>query len=154
MRTTTEIMERYRSKSDSDIFRHVAEILWPYLSANDVAVFMRPDADLSDWEQCELIDDTIRDNMQDYMTFAWDKATGHRGLSASRSIDKFAEQLWLLGDEKLVAFAETVGKYAQSGVPVLKRICEQYGFAIPGGDNVTRMSEGLPCMPGCRNGCC
>ena len=44
-----------------------------------------------------------------------------------RSIDHFRAWLWLLGDEML-RFADDGDNYPMYGKPILRRICEKYGF--------------------------
>lgn len=153
MRAAIEIVERYHQQRDGDVLGFVADVLLPHLPVDDVREFMDDDADLSAWELYEPTTDAIHSPMRDYMPFAWEKATGHRGISAERSVVKFREWLWLLGNDELMAFADDHANYAQYGVPVLKRISEEYKFAVPEGSSVERMAKGLPCMSGCREGC-
>ncbi len=153
MRTPAEIAERYRNRRDDDFLGVIAEVLLSYVPVDDVREFMKPDADLSDWKHAEPTEDAVRGLMGDYISFAWDKATGHRGISAARSIQKFTDWLWLLGDDDLLSFAEDEANFPQYGAPILSRICEKYGFEIPAGQDVKRMIEGLSCVAGCREGC-
>jgi hypothetical protein len=81
------------------------------------------------------------------MAFAWGKARDHRGISASRSVEKMRTWVWLLDDPEITA------NYQNYGAPILRAICERYGFPIPDGDDMRRMSEGEPCRDGCDEGC-
>lgn len=76
--------------------------------------------------------DTVIAEMRDYMSFAWEKAYDHRGLSASRSLYKMQAWLWLLGDDELLVFAEDADNYVPYGTPILRKISEKYDFYIPG----------------------
>lgn len=78
-----------------------------------------------------LTKETIIDEMREYMSFAFEKAYGCRGISASRSQWKYVQWLWVLEDEELVAFAEDEGNYAMYAIPILRKICERYGFEDP-----------------------
>lgn len=151
IKTTQEILA-YIPLSD-DFFGHANEVLCPYLSAEEVKPFCEQDADLSDWKQQPLERDTIVAEMAEYMTFAWEKAQDHRGLSAMRSVTKMQAWLWLLGDDETLAYAKNYDNYAQYGAPVLKKICEVYSFPIPDGEEIENMAKGLPCTSGCVMGC-
>jgi len=91
--------------------------------------------------------------MRDYMGFAWEKTTDHRGLSAVRSVMRYREWLWILGDADLVATCENPDTYPMYGAPVLKAICEKYGFDVPDNERARRMARGEPCRPDCDEGC-
>lgn len=89
--------------------------------------------------------------MRDYMEFAWDKVVDHRGISASRSVEKFGAWLWALGDEETLRKFEATD-YAPYGAPQLAFVCETYGFQIPRSTAIRRMVDGSPCSPAC-SGC-
>jgi hypothetical protein len=61
--------------------------------------------------------------------------------------------LWLLGEEELHQFAEDSKNYPQYGAPILKKICEKYGFPVPEGEAIANMSQGLSCSQYCEEGC-
>lgn len=151
MRTQEEVVERMNA--DETLFKFGRSLLFAYLDLEHVRPFAKPDADLADWVPRTLTDEAIRGEMCGYMAFAWEKALGHRGISANRSVEKFAAWLWLLGDDDTLAFAEDDDNYAQYGVPVLKAISVKYGFPFPDNPAVVRMARGLPCMAGCEEGC-
>ncbi len=85
----------------------------------------------------------------------WDKALGHRGISASRTIQKIGAWLWLLNRGDLYErFLAT--NYPQYGVPMLVLVCKELGLPMPierDAKRIERMARGLPCEPGCENGC-
>ena len=153
MHSTKEIVEYYREHKEEDWGGFIFEVVGVFLSGDEAREFCKPDADLSDWPLEELSEERVLETMRDYMELAWDKARGHRGISADRSVQKMAAWLWILGDDEMVAFAEADDNYAQYGVPILKRISEKYGFPVPSGEDVERMSKGLPCVEGCQGGC-
>lgn len=153
MRTVDEIVEYYRREQGNDFFGFTAEVLLSYLTAEQFKEFAKPDADLSEWKAQPLTREYVLEEMRKYMEFAWGKVEDHRGLSAGRSIEKMQAWLWLLGDEETRAFADDGDNYAQYGAPILKKICEVYGFPIPEGEAIKRMSQGLPCYEGCQEGC-
>lgn len=86
-------------------------------------------------EDCEpdpLTEETIIEEMRSYMGFALGKARNERGISASRSVWKYVQWLWVLEDEELLAFAEDDDNYPMYGMPVLQKICDKYGFKETG----------------------
>lgn len=91
--------------------------------------------------------------MLDYMPFALGKAQDHRGLSASRSIDHFRAWLWMLSDDETLGFCDVEENYTNYGAPILREICENYGFDTPAETWFANMASGGPCSPDCRDGC-
>jgi len=152
MRTIAEIVDKLRSLNDDFLDFKRMELVC-FLPLDHLREFLKPDADMSDWEPDALEESVVKQRIGDYMSFAWDKVRNHRGISAIRSIDKTWSWLWLLEDTELCAFAEDDSNYAQYGAPILAAICRQYGLAIPPGEEIERMIRGLPCRPGCEEGC-
>lgn len=141
MRTRDEIAARLKLPSDR-IFDFGREVLIQYVS-------------LPGFHPRSLERDDVLREMREYMNFAWEKVEDHRGLSASRSVDKFIAWVWVLGDEgvyeELVEMQERA--YPQYGAPILKKVCKTYDFPIPSSVAIAAMAEGLPCEPGCQQGC-
>lgn len=149
MKAIEEIIEYYRQESKNDPLGFEGQALLPYLSAEQAREFLQEGADLSEWQQAPLMFESIVKQMREYMSFAWDKVQDHRGISASRSVSKMQAWLWLLGEEELLAFAKDERNYPQYGAPILKRICEKYGFLVPTGPGIENMAKGQKCSPGC-----
>lgn len=154
LKTQAEIVAKLSSsRGGSDLFGFRTEVLAAYLTADQVRPFCKLDADLSDWTADPLDRDAVVATMADYMEFAWGKTEHHRDLGASRSVEKMAAWLWLLGDDEAVAYVEDGRHYKQYGAPVLLYICERYGLPIPESEELANMARGLPCRPGCDDGC-
>ena len=87
----------------------------------------------------------VRKAIADYLPFAWGKANGCRGLSASRSIGHFRGLLWLHGlDGEAIADRSEFGDgYEFYGKPALVLVSEFVGFNWGGGvdDDCWRNSE-------------
>ncbi|AYF29273.1 hypothetical protein CSH63_17735 [Micromonospora tulbaghiae] len=102
--------------------------------------------------------DQLEQTAREYLTFAIGKAVDHRGISASRSVDKLREYAWLLGRDDVVQAMENA-EYEQYGVPKLRAFAAGLGWPWPAeGDGwreraLARMAEGLPCDPDCADGC-
>lgn len=131
MKTQEQLIERYRVLAEDDFFGAKRGDLATYMTAESLAAAGEPVRE----DQAHLVGKTLtRDavltEMRNYMTFAWDKANNERGLSAGRSINHFEAWLWLLGDEEALAFAEDDDNYPEYGRPILRFICERFGFPI------------------------
>jgi hypothetical protein len=96
--------------------------------------------------------DSLIEEMRHAMKVAWKKVS-HHGRSVGQHYQRMRARLWLLEDDELLSYVEERGQYRQHGAPVFKRICEQYGFPIPEGEDIERMAQGLPCHPRCEDGC-
>lgn len=75
-----------------------------------------------------LTQEAIIEEMRSYMEFALGKAYNERGISASRSVWKYVQWLWVLEDEELLDYAEDDDNYPMYGLPILQKICTKYGF--------------------------
>ena len=154
MRTTTEVVERLRAHyATNPILDFRPEVWAGFLSLDEVREFLNPDADISSWVPDTLDEPTVLAQMRSYMEFAWGKVEDHRGISAGRSVQKMGAWLWLLGDDELVAVTEDDSRYPMYGAPILKAICDKYGFPVPDSESIGRMAQGLTCTPDCENGC-
>ena len=152
MKTKAEIVDDIKKNGKDDVFGFRLEVFLPFLDFSTLreAGVLKPDATSEGLEDRKpLTREAVLEEMRDYMEFAWDKAANHRGLSASRSIDKMEAWLWLLDDADL---CKPYG-YASYGAPKLKVICNKYGFPIPDDPGVQRMMRGLPCRDDCEEGC-
>lgn len=153
MRTLEEVVARANELED-DFFGFRMSILVDYLPFDLARPFLVDDATAEEWGDVPpLIREHVIGEMRSYMEFAWGKVEDHRGLSAGRSVQKMESWLWLLGDDALMRFAADGDNYAMYGAPVLKRICEAYGFSISDSSALANMAQGKPCRPGCNEGC-
>jgi hypothetical protein len=157
MRTAQEAWNYYTKNwaKQEDVFGFMLEALiefMPYAVAKEVA---RTEITEEEWDKdvVLLTKEKVIACMKDYMEFAWDKASSHRGISANRSVQKLVAWLMLLGDDDLVRFALNSNNYAMYGAPVLAKICEEYGFPIPNDSLLANMIKGLPCSEYCEEGC-
>lgn len=166
VKTTDEIVEHisYMRENHKDILGFRMSVLFRFLKFEDalnldfIQERFDEDESIQDGWDDDVIEPT-RENviadMVEYMDFALGKAIDHRGLSASRSIEKMTAWLWLLNDEKTLEFAEDDSNYASYGAPILKKICEVYKIENSQLDSkrFQTMAEGKPCTPDCEMGC-
>jgi hypothetical protein len=147
-RTQDEIAERIRAVKDSDFFGFRREVLLDALDFEHARPFLVEGATSTDWRQVTEVEQAARD----YYAFALDKIRDHRGISASRSVDKLTEYAWLLGRDDVVA-AMDAAPYPQYGAPKVKAFADGFELAWPDSDDMTRMANGESCTPTCDEGC-
>lgn len=151
MRTQDEIAARLRSirASGGDVFGFRAEVLASYLDRDHVAEFVEPD--LSRWCVTPLTEASAE--AADYLVFAFGKARDHRGVSASRSVEKLTEWAWLAGRDDVVE-AMREADYPKYGVPMLLAYAAGFDLPVPDDEALARMGRGQVCDPdGCDAGC-
>ena len=91
-----------------------------YLDYEHAKTYLENDVTQEKWDSTEKPTDP-KTEMVDYMEFAWQKANGERGISASRSISHYKAWLWLDGNEDLANRLEE--EYTYYGKPQLVEIC-------------------------------
>ena len=149
-KTIEEVAEHIKLKSGFFDFTFDALVEFTTFDALKALGLLKEDAE--PWDTTKDAPRTregVVEVMRDYMSFAWEKCRDHRGLSASRSVNRFEAWLWIL-DEPLDV--EEVG-YANYGAPFLMAICEKYGFDVPEGSDLPRMARGESCEQDCQMGC-
>lgn len=158
MKTREEMVAKIKARiEEQPILDFFPEVILGYLAWDDALQFLSKDWLAKEgeevlkakWKYQPNTNEAVLTEMKEYMEFAWDKALNHRGLSANRSIDKMRAWCWLLGDEEKIDWE----KYAQYGAPILKQICELYGFPMPDTSDAANMAAGSPCCQDCDMGC-
>lgn len=156
MRTQDEIVARMEALKADDMLGFAREVLLVYLDFDHARPFIKSETTREQWDvaspPADRTDEGALKETREYSAFAWEKVSNHRGISASRNIDKMPAWAWLLGRDDLIDDAMAVG-YAQYGAPQLRVLCEGLGFAMPNDEALARMAEGRPCRPGCEEGC-
>lgn len=125
---TPEEIKKYIEQHSQEFLDFSIEDLSGYLSWKDAKKYFKEEyqRDVDNGTK-EYIQDTKtgKDNIIEYMPFAWDKANCCRGLSAARTINHMANWLWLDGYD---ALAEEIRDYSYYGKPQLVKICELFGI--------------------------
>lgn len=152
MRTFEEIAAR--CSKPTSLLGFDADALLGFLPFEYAKSLLKPETDGAAWDAQlpPLTRDAVLAEMRSYMEFAWGKVDDHRGISASRSVEKMEAWLWLLGEDDLLREVEAAG-YAQYGAPKLKLICERLSFPIPDDEDIRRMSRGERCTADYGCGC-
>jgi hypothetical protein len=153
MRAPHEIVSRLAQIENEDMFGFRREVLIFALPYEHAKPFIDDAVTEELWPTyAHLADVDIHNTMTAYLDFARRKALDHRGISASRSVEKLGEWLWLLGnDDEYNAF--TAAPYPQYGVPQLDLLYRLIGLEPPNTPEWQRMATGLPCYDGCDAGC-
>lgn len=154
MRTQEEIVVRLTSDRPDDWGGFGTQVLVQALDWDHAKAFLKEGVTEAEWGEIPptATDETVTTAAAEYMRFAWGKAEDHRGLSASRSITKLTEYVWLLGRDDVLEAVEEAD-YAQYGCPKLAVMCRMLGWAVPADPATQRMIEGRPCEVGCMEGC-
>lgn len=152
MRTQDEIVARIREVQEDDWLGFRQEVLLAALDFEHARPFVRPDVTAAQWEEMAVPADRAEQVARDYYRFALSKIRGHRGISASRSVEKLTEYAWLLGRDDALAAVEAAD-YALYGAPKVKAWGEAFGEEWPDEPWAVRMGAGLPCTDECFEGC-
>ena len=128
MRTTEEIIN-YQDVDGPDMFGFDKEVLAPYLSFEEAEPWRSEETTREEWGEVKSRTyEVIFEDFKDYMLrIALDKAVGHRGLSASRSITKLRALAWLMVDDEAVKLCDE-SEYTNYGAPKLRALCEHFGI--------------------------
>lgn len=140
-------------KERQGMFGFHIEVLVPYLPYELAKEWLKDEVDGKKWQPSPCTVTAVEEEASQYMAFAWEKVSDHRGLSAGRNIEKMRAWMWLLGDDESVSTCDNEGLYAQYGAPILKAVSEKHGWPVPETDVIQRMGRGLPCRSDCEMGC-
>lgn len=127
MRTQDEIVAKIKAE-ENDFFGHKRADWLAHLPFSAAKEFLKPEATEEGWKFDAPTEEKIRASILGYLPFAWDKANGCRGLSASRSIEHFCAWFWLLGDDEFSDYLDAGDDYQFYGKPQLVKISEKVGF--------------------------
>lgn len=123
MRTDSEILARIKERQASDFLGAETGILILRLPFDAAKQFLKEDAPADAWDVYPRDRESLLEEMQEYMPFAWEKANDGRGLSAWRSMSHYQAWTWLAGDD-----LGELSDYSYYGKDNLVRICQYYGW--------------------------
>lgn len=149
LRTQDEIVARFKRKREIPL-SFEPEVLVAYLDFEHVKPFLKLDtANEKDWPTPLYTRSAVLKQAKTYMRhYGWPKVLDHRGLSASRTVEKMTAWAWLLGEEDLLKKMKKT-PYPNYGAPILKVVCEHFGWPIPKDESAKRMMQGLTCSNDC-----
>jgi len=125
MKTQNEIVAKVEEIKSEDIFGFKTNDLLEFLDFEHAKPYLIEGATEDQWEQGTLARENILKKMEDYMSFAWEKANNCRGISAGRSLAHYTVWIWLIGDEEKFGDLENYNYYGKDN---LIKICEEYGW--------------------------
>lgn len=159
MQADQEIVNRIKSLDAESSFlsdldgrrrRRLIELL-PYELAKP---WLKPEVQEADWHRVSL--EHLRERCESDLRFAWDKALGHRGISAALMAEVMVDWVWLLCGEADAKRVEAE-PYPQYGVPQLvlagQLLDMNVGLTAEETAMAERMGHGLSCWDGCQEGC-
>jgi hypothetical protein len=149
-RTQDDIIARYEEAEKNDFFGFRREVLGAAMTMESLTAVGLDVSGVTEWNPLSGAD--LEASAQSYLDFAIGKILDHRGISASRSVDKLAEHAWLLGRDDVVK-AMDEADYENYGAPKVKAFADGMGWTWPESPELARMAVGLPCEPGCEGGC-
>jgi hypothetical protein len=155
-RTDAEVAARVKKLGEGDLLGFERSDLISFLSFDAAQEFLKDGITREEFENgrpTKATREAAIAEIADYIDFAVEKATNHRGISANRSISHFRAYVWIAGDEDFARI--DWNKYAQYGAPILSQIIELYDLRdeVATTEGFRRMAQGLPCEDGCREGC-
>jgi len=123
VRTQDEIVARLRTEKERDPLGLARGDLLVCLDYAHAKEFLKPEVTEAEWAEDTKDVKPVREQMIDYVPFAWQKANDCRGLSASRSMNHFTNWLWLIG-----ADLGDLMDYQYYGKDKLVAICKYLGL--------------------------
>lgn len=133
MRTRKEIVERCKAIRGDDFmgfrFSALLEFVDSDMASSELRERFKDDADFSEWPDTpKPTKKNVLNRISKYMPFAIGKAEDERGISASRSVGKMTEWMWLLGNDDLEEICQDDRLYGKGhgyGLEVLRAVCEK-----------------------------
>jgi len=125
MRTQEEIVKRFKTRKEHDMFGWEIHEYLDYLDYEHAKPFLKANTKEESWEIEKM---TPAEKIKDYMKFAWGKANNCRGISAGRSLSHMVAWLWLDGQDEFLKEWNELRNYEYYGKPQLIAICEKYGI--------------------------
>jgi hypothetical protein len=149
-RSQDEIVARIEGiTDDEDVLGWSRDVLLGGLDYEHARPYLKPEITEAQWTEATA---NVETEARNYLAFAIGKIRNHRGISASRSVDKLRAFAWLLGRDDVVA-AMDAADYPQYGAPKVKAFAEGMGWDWPDHADLGRMAQGLPCEDTCADGC-
>lgn len=128
IRTQEEILKRFEEVDDL-LGTQKSDLIF-YLTFDNAKQYLNPEyvqkveSGEETWEQKT----DPKEEILDYLEFAYDKAHNQRGLSAGRSMMHFRTWIWLDDDEFYNEIIDLIDNYTSYGLPALDKIAEHYNW--------------------------
>ncbi len=131
MKTQEEILIQIENRKGDDVFGFEVHEYMDCLNFENAKQFLKEGVTEDKWLGSVKDDDEIIEQIKSYMSFAFRKAYGERGISSNRSIMHYIAWIWLIGDAD---FYEEIKQdfntnYHSYGLPILNKICRKYDIS-------------------------
>lgn len=103
LRTFEEIAEQCKKIAKDDMLGWNIPDYVSYLPYKYAKEYLKDDVTEESWKEDlkEYTLDNVIAVMKDYLSFAFGKAEGERGISSNRNIDHYKNWFWLLGEDEM-----------------------------------------------------
>lgn len=125
-RTDEEIVARIQEVSEVDIFGFQTQVLVPHLDFEAAQPYLKEEVTAEDWAEVRAGVKSPAEEGADYLPFAIGKIEDERGLSAGRSVQKFAEWAWLDGETALAEQLDDESNYGWYGDKAVRMYADHY----------------------------
>jgi hypothetical protein len=129
-RTQKEILNRIEEVKEHDFMGFETSDLIDYLEYKNAKQFLRENITEKTWLEAPNGTKSPRDEIIDYLPFAFEKAYDERGLSAKRSLCHLRAWLWMDGQDNFLEENEILD-YDDYGLNHLKKIAKLYDVEVP-----------------------
>ncbi len=134
----TDVLAFHERVKRYDMFGFAVEVVVDYVPFDKAERFYKQefrDAVSAGEEDAPPAPDLLRNvrGFLDYMSFAWEKATHQRGISAMRSVVKLSVHMAGLSRPDLADVLLDEGRYEPYGAPALIEVCDALGITVPDG---------------------
>lgn len=130
MKTLDQILDKYQSLGDDidDTLEFYSSDLLQFVPFRYAYPYLKEKMTPAEWEEYykPLSKKNVKQVMKEYMSFAWGKCCGERGLSALRSIAHYRAWIWILDDKTAIEYLDNYRNYTCFGAPMLQFICKRY----------------------------
>lgn len=130
-RTQEQILARIEDVKPDDYFGFKSDVLISYLDFEHAKPFLRDGATPEEWAEVKAVLDPPAEEGAKYLEFAVGKIRDERGISASRSVQKFAEWAWLDGEDDLAEQIDDDRNYGWYGDHAVRLYTDHYGLTWP-----------------------
>ncbi|MCT1430595.1 hypothetical protein M3G50_07490 [Brachybacterium muris] len=130
-RTQDQIVARMEDVKPGDVFGFKADLLLGYLDFEHAKPFLKEEATADAWAEAVADIKPPAQAGAEYVPFAVGKIRDERGISASRSVQKFAEWAWLDGQDDLADQIDDDRNYGWYGDQAVRLYTDHYGLTWP-----------------------
>ena len=127
-RTDEEILQRIKGIERLDWLGFKTQVLVVNLSFEAAKPFLKDEIAAEEWAEDTSGVGTPAEEGAKYLPFAIGKIENERGISANRSVQKFAEWAWLDGEDDLAVQIDDDQNYGWYGDRAVRLYAEHYGL--------------------------